>query len=188
MEPLPSWVTIFLSLGGSVLIGLIVTLIFNKIVNKINSIKQLTAEKKEKERAAELGQLRQAMAEETKIMKEGVQALLRNDLYLLYYRCKEKHCATFTEKTNFENMYRRYHDMGQNGVMDNVYKQMMKLPLSDNREDTINELSGADLVKYLALMAEKEKEEKQKKKEKGDKQLWIGLVLFKASWQLLVVD
>lgn len=97
------------------------------------------------------------MEEEKEAIRKGLQALLRNDLYTLYYRCKNKHCATFTEKINFENMYKQYHLMGQNGVMDNIEAKMMALPDSDDGDDTMSELSGEDLERYLAIMSVKKR-------------------------------
>lgn len=150
---MPEWVTIFLSLGGSALIGLIVTTVFNYSMKKVREIKELKEAKEEEKRLQALLEVKNAMEEEKKAIRKGLQALLRNDLYTLYYMCKNKHCATFTEKINFENMYKQYHLMGHNGVMDNIEAKMMALPDSDDGDDIMSELSGEDLEKYLAIMS-----------------------------------
>ena len=155
---MPEWLTIFLSLGGSALIGLIVTTIFNSATKKVREIKELKEAKEEEDRLQALSEVKNAMEEEKKTIRKGLQALLRNDLYTLYYRCKNKHCATFTEKINFENMYKQYHLMGHNGVMDNIETKMMALPDSDDGDDTMSELSGEDLEKYLAIMSIKKRD------------------------------
>ena len=157
---MPEWVTVFLSLGGSALICLIVTAIFNFSMKKVREIKELKKGQEEAEKLQAILELKNTMEEDEKVIKKGLQAILRNDLYTLYYICKNKHCATLTEKINFENMYKQYHLMGQNGVMDNIKAKMMALPDSndgDNSDDVISELSGEDLKKYLAIMSIKKK-------------------------------
>lgn len=59
---------------------------------------------------------------------KGVQALLRNELYNIYFRCIKKGYATNVEKNNFENLYIQYHALGRNGVMTTYRKQLLELP------------------------------------------------------------
>lgn len=137
-------------------------------MKKVREIKELKEAKEEEKRLQALLEVKNAMEEEKKTIRKGLQALLRNDLYTLYYICKNKHCATFTEKINFENMYKQYHLMGQNGVMENIEAKMMALPDSDDGDDTMSELSGEDLEKYLAIMSIKKKnKDKEKDKDKN---------------------
>lgn len=59
----------------------------------------------------------------------GVQALLRDRLYELYDKYYEsKGYAPVWVKNNFEHMYKRYHALGENGVMDQHYAEFMRLP------------------------------------------------------------
>ncbi len=58
----------------------------------------------------------------------GVQALLRNKLYEIYFKCEEKGYATMLEKNNFDNLYQQYHSLGKNGVMNEYYKRIMAMP------------------------------------------------------------
>lgn len=66
---------------------------------------------------------------ETTAVKYGIQALLRDRLYALYSVCDEKGSASLAERDNFENMYRQYHSLGANGVMDNIRKKFLALPV-----------------------------------------------------------
>lgn len=140
---MPLWLTIFLSCGGSTLISLILNFIFASLIGK----------------KKQLEEIRKAYAKDTENMKTGIQALLRNSLYTLYYKCKSKGCATITEKIDFENMYKQYHNMHQNGVMENVYKNMLALPYADE-DDAISDLYGNDLSSSLVEKYMKNKEKK----------------------------
>lgn len=61
--------------------------------------------------------------------RRGLQALLRSELYQLYDKCTERGCAHHYERENFENLYRQYHGLGANGVMDDVRRKFMELPI-----------------------------------------------------------
>ena len=58
----------------------------------------------------------------------GMQAMLRFDLYHLWTTCRDKGYADDMDRQNFLNLYDRYHNMGKNGVMDNVRAQFLELP------------------------------------------------------------
>ena len=62
----------------------------------------------------------------------GVQALLRDRLYSTYMHYQEKGYAPIYARENFENMYKQYHDIGTNGVMDDIYRKFMDLPLEES--------------------------------------------------------
>lgn len=59
----------------------------------------------------------------------GIQALLRDRLYQCYLHYTEKGYAPLYARENFENMYTQYHNLGANGVMDDLYDKFMDLPL-----------------------------------------------------------
>ena len=59
----------------------------------------------------------------------GIQALLRDRLYQNYFHYIEKVYAPIYARENFENMYKQYHNLGVNGVMDDLYDKFMNLPL-----------------------------------------------------------
>lgn len=58
----------------------------------------------------------------------GVQAMLRDRLYQMYNYYSKKGYATIHAKENFSNLYTQYHNLGQNGVMDEIRDKFMKLP------------------------------------------------------------
>lgn len=58
----------------------------------------------------------------------GVQALLRDRLLSTYNHYERKGYAPIYAKENFENMWKQYHNLGVNGVMDNLHEKFMDLP------------------------------------------------------------
>lgn len=119
---MPTWLSIFLACGGSTLCSLLVTLVFNSIVN--------SSKRRKKEREELVKELQSTDKE----LREGMQALLRDRLYGLYGKCIRKKCATIEERNNFNNMYQHYHNLGQNGVMDDIYHKFMRLPTKEQIE------------------------------------------------------
>lgn len=68
----------------------------------------------------------------TESVQLGVQALLRDRLYSTYTHYREKGYAPIYARENFENMYKQYHGLGANGVMDDIYRKFMDLPLEES--------------------------------------------------------
>lgn len=66
--------------------------------------------------------------EHTEALRLGVQALLRDRLYAYYNKYSELEYAPIYARENFENIYKQYHNLGNNGVMDDIYKKFMELP------------------------------------------------------------
>ena len=60
--------------------------------------------------------------------EKGLQALLRDRLIYQYDKYKDKGYAPIYAKENFENLYKQYHNLGANGVMDDIYNDFRKLP------------------------------------------------------------
>ena len=71
----------------------------------------------------------------TESVQLGVQALLRDRLYSTYLKYAEKGYAPIYARENFENMYKQYHVLGANGVMDDIYKKFMALPLEKQESE-----------------------------------------------------
>lgn len=64
-------------------------------------------------------------------IEKGLQALLRSQMitdYNQYY--KDKGFAPIYAKDNFENVWKQYHNLGVNGVMDSIHEEFMTLPTS----------------------------------------------------------
>lgn len=58
----------------------------------------------------------------------GVQALLRDRLIQSYNHHTDRGFAPIYAKENFENMWKQYHNLGVNGVMDGLHEAFMALP------------------------------------------------------------
>ncbi len=99
-------------IGLPSLFGLIYTTIKEKVQNK-NLKKELLEERKNNE---------------SYVIKKAMQAILRDRLFQMseFYFSK-KYAPTYA-KDNFENMYKWYHQLGKNGVMDSTYERFMDLP------------------------------------------------------------
>ena len=61
--------------------------------------------------------------------EKGLQALLRDRLIYQYDKYKAKGYAPIYAKENFENLYQQYHNLGANGVIDDIYNDFRKLPV-----------------------------------------------------------
>ena len=113
---MPVWAQLVSMLGGSTLIALIITFVFNKFTNSIEKKRkdaQLIAEEVDKKNEAN---------------NRGVQALLRHELYDMYNEHYPKGYAPADVKNDFENIYVSYHNLGKNGVMDGMHQRFMELP------------------------------------------------------------
>jgi hypothetical protein len=64
----------------------------------------------------------------TESVRLGVQALLRDRLIHEYNKALDRGYAPIYAKDNFENMWKHYHNLGQNGVMDEIHNEYMSLP------------------------------------------------------------
>ena len=72
-----------------------------------------------------------------KAVKLGVQAMLRAQMISEYNKAKDKGYAPIYSKDNFENMWKQYHNLGMNGVMDAIRDDYMSLP--NRKEEALNE-------------------------------------------------
>ena len=72
------------------------------------------------------------LANEERLKQEavmtGVQAMLRDRLLQGYRFYEEKGFAEYDDRSNMENMYKAYHNLGKNGVMDDMHHKFMQLP------------------------------------------------------------
>ncbi len=66
--------------------------------------------------------------DEMRAVKLGIQALLRAQMISDYNHYMEKGYAPIYARENFENCWKQYHSMGQNGVMDDIHDRFMDLP------------------------------------------------------------
>ncbi len=69
----------------------------------------------------------------TDATQKGVQALLRAQMISEYNKALDKGFAPIYAKQNFENVWKNYHALGVNGVMDDIHEKYMSLP--DRKEN-----------------------------------------------------
>lgn len=61
-------------------------------------------------------------------VKRGVQALLRDRLIQGYKYFRKQGWADEADRSNMENVYVQYHNLGANGVMDDLRNKFLALP------------------------------------------------------------
>ena len=65
----------------------------------------------------------------TIIISKGVQALLRDRLVQGYKHARDVGFADENDRANLENVYVQYHNLGANGVMDDLRAKFLALPV-----------------------------------------------------------
>lgn len=73
-------------------------------------------------------QLNQAKADNDAV-KLGIQALLRAQMISEWNRWSDKGYAPIYARENFENCYKQYETLGANGVINDLRKKFLELPL-----------------------------------------------------------
>lgn len=115
----------------STLLALIVTSIYNWFKDrKLFSGKELDAKFDAlSKRLDEIDEkLQTNQRHMTEVSDAALQALLRSELYEIYETWVPKKYAPTWAKENFENLYIRYHTLGQNGVMNEKREVFLALP------------------------------------------------------------
>ncbi len=102
----------------TMLVGLTVTAFFN---GAINLPKKRKAEDSRRE-------------ENFRLLKKGIQALLKNDLKVRYDYWIAEEYAPEDAREDLEAEYRIYHALGKNGVMDGRRRKFLDLPLEPHDE------------------------------------------------------
>ena len=74
-----------------------------------------------------------------KSVKFGVQALLRAQMIHDYNKWTERGYAPIYARQNFENCWEQYHSLGANGVMDDIHRKFLKLPIEPQGGDVIGD-------------------------------------------------
>lgn len=127
-------ITLIISGIISAVISTVVSIVIKREFAKYTDRETKLKEQELRERREEVREIvSEAMTEiktELTSLKEGSQALLRSKLYNIYDDCKAKGYATIDEKNNFENIYKNYHALGSNGVMDSIREEFLDLPSS----------------------------------------------------------
>lgn len=105
------WETV-MNTALTMLVGLLVTAIFNGAIN--------VPKKKKAEDAKR--------AEDSRLIKKGIQALLKNDLKVRYDYWLDQGYAPEDAREDLEAEYQIYHALGKNGVMDDRRRRFLALP------------------------------------------------------------
>lgn len=96
----------------TMLVGLFVTAIFNGAINVPKKKKEVDDKREE----------------DLRLLKKGIQALLKNDLKVRYDYWIEEAYAPEDAREDLEAEYRIYHSLGKNGVMDGRRAKFLNLP------------------------------------------------------------
>lgn len=76
---------------------------------------------------------------QTLAIKRGVQALLRDRLTQGYKFHEGIGWADIDDRNNLENVYVQYHNLGQNGVMDDLRDKFLALPTHPPKKEDKND-------------------------------------------------
>ena len=118
---------IFLSAGISALVTIILGLIIKRPIEKRA---EATERRAEEERKTAMAMAREEKKKQEAVMK-GVQAMLRDRLLQGYRHYESKGYADYDDRSNMENMYNAYHNLGKNGIMDDMHAKFLTLPQHD---------------------------------------------------------
>ena len=66
---------------------------------------------------------------EQRAIKAGIHALLRDQLIKSYNYFMDKGEMAVHDRDNLCNLYRQYHDLGANGVIGALIKELLELPV-----------------------------------------------------------
>lgn len=110
------WYNILMLIGIPSIICVIFSSFWTKIMSK--------AEKRRKEEEQKETKLENDII----LLKEANQAQLQAQLFEMGDRLKKQKYASMLEKTCYEKLYNSYHKLGQNGVMTDLYCDVMELP------------------------------------------------------------
>lgn len=104
---------------------------------ELDALKSKREEEQLKETIVEVfRQELEPIKKDLRLLKKGNQASLRHDLNTIADLWLPKGYCPRSIKADFDNIYRLYHAMGENGVMDDVYKKIMELPESKPKPTT----------------------------------------------------
>lgn len=74
----------------------------------------------------------------TESIQLGVQALLRNQMIHDYNKYLDQKYAPIYARENFENTWIQYHNLGANGVMDEIHEKFKTLPTEPPKKGDLN--------------------------------------------------
>lgn len=139
-------VSILLSAFLTAVVGILLKRSFDKFFQKrdkeIAELNQLREEKALEERKDFKQDMIKAIEEAVEpikqdlvMIKRGTQAGLRHDLSMMADEWLTKGYCPRNVKDDFDNIYTQYHQLGRNGVMDNIYQSILCLPETKVKSD-----------------------------------------------------
>lgn len=72
---------------------------------------------------------------ENNALKKGIQALLRAQMINDYNKWTSKGYAPIYARENFENCWKQYETLGENGVMNDIHTKFLALPTEKKDSD-----------------------------------------------------
>lgn len=72
---------------------------------------------------------------ENNALKKGIQALLRAQMINDYNKWTSKGFAPIYARDNFENCWKQYETLGENGVMNDIHSKFLTLPTEKKEID-----------------------------------------------------
>ena len=151
------WQTLLMT-GGTCLVTLLVTLLFNWVTNGPKRLKErrrkemdeFRAEVKKsvqevKEEANQqndqckhdhqcLSKIVVSVQKSSEAQNAGLQAVLKDLLKIRYLEWINQGYAPMDARDDLERMYKAYHGLGANGVMDGLRKEFLKLPVEKPKD------------------------------------------------------
>lgn len=84
------------------------------------------------------------LEKQNRAIMAGVQAMLRDRLLNGYRHYTEIGYAGYDDRLNMENLYKQYHDLGENGIMDDFRERFRKLPLKQEDHEHDEQEEGTE--------------------------------------------
>ena len=94
------------------------------------------AQRKRDRRQEEIARQNREMEQQNRAIMAGVQALLRDRLLQGYRHYADKGWADYDVRQNMENIYLQYHGLGQNGIMDQMREEFLRLPMQRKDDES----------------------------------------------------
>jgi len=70
-----------------------------------------------------------------RVIRNGVQCLLRAEIIRCYKEYEDKHYCPIYAQESLKRMYKAYHALGGNDVATNLYERVLALPTDLPKED-----------------------------------------------------
>lgn len=135
-----------INVAVTTIIGLVINSLWNKRIKEKEELANLREQKRQQEENKRCEVVKQAIHEENQamegrlgekieridndldLMKKTMQKDVRRSLRQDGNAFVKRGYASDLEKTEFDELYWAYHNLGKNGVVDTLHEQVMKLP------------------------------------------------------------